>query len=327
MTYPRFTGSNARPVASSPSARPEALAGSGIGSHSVRQAVPSNSCALATNCRSRRSRSRASASRRSRRGPACAGRSPTRERGRRRRSTRRCGRREPGRRARPRRTRPGSRSRRGPARRQHRTPAPGDLFGIGGALWGEITVQNGRVQQSNFHDYRVLRINEAPAIANAVFAATGKRIRRLPLEPQLRPARGETRCAPLSRGRSGCSCSRARRAAGARRLRCPIRGCSSPSPASSPIPGASTAIRIRPDRRTRRSAIGRSSFAEHRPSRARPLTRPRTRPVASSPARRAGRWPLCPCSGKAGPRGRSASRSRILHGTVDATRARKSSST
>jgi len=88
----------------------------------------------------------------------------------------------------------------------------GIVFGISGALWGEVTVENGRVQQSNFHDYRVLRINEtpaievhlvqssekpggigepgtaitAPAVANAVFAATGKRIRKLPIERQLR---------------------------------------------------------------------------------------------------------------------------------------------
>ena len=90
----------------------------------------------------------------------------------------------------------------------------GIIFGISGALWGEVTIEKGRVQQSNFHDVRTLRINEAPAIevhlvrnfekpggigepgtavtapalANAVFAATGKRIRKRPLERQLRSA-------------------------------------------------------------------------------------------------------------------------------------------
>ena len=87
----------------------------------------------------------------------------------------------------------------------------GVVYGISGALWGEVTLNNGRVEQSNFNNYRVLRMNETPpidvrlvrnseapggigepgtsvtaaALANAVYAATGKRLRRLPLQPGL----------------------------------------------------------------------------------------------------------------------------------------------
>ena len=82
------------------------------------------------------------------------------------------------------------------------------VFGLTAALHGEITIKDGRVEQSNFHDYPMLRMAEmpkvetvlmpsggffggvgeppvavvAPALCNAVFAATGKRIRSLPLK-------------------------------------------------------------------------------------------------------------------------------------------------
>jgi isoquinoline 1-oxidoreductase beta subunit len=82
-------------------------------------------------------------------------------------------------------------------------------FGLSATLFGELTLKDGRVQQSNFHDYPLLRIADmpkvevhivpsteksggvgepgvavvGPAVANAVFAATGQRLRRLPLRP------------------------------------------------------------------------------------------------------------------------------------------------
>jgi isoquinoline 1-oxidoreductase beta subunit len=84
-------------------------------------------------------------------------------------------------------------------------------YGLTAALFGAITVKDGRVEQSNFHDYRILRMAEAPkieveivksgeapggigepgtagvgaALTNAVFAATGQRVREMPINPDL----------------------------------------------------------------------------------------------------------------------------------------------
>jgi len=87
----------------------------------------------------------------------------------------------------------------------------GAIYALTAALYGKITLDKGRVQQSNFHDYPMMRIAEAPkvetiivdsgqapgglgepgvppvapAVTNALFALTGKRIRTLPIDRDL----------------------------------------------------------------------------------------------------------------------------------------------
>jgi isoquinoline 1-oxidoreductase beta subunit len=82
------------------------------------------------------------------------------------------------------------------------------IFGITAALYGQVTLKDGRVEQTNFDTYQMLRMNEAPtievyiiesseppggmgeagtsaivpAVTNAIFAATGKRLRKLPVD-------------------------------------------------------------------------------------------------------------------------------------------------
>ena len=84
------------------------------------------------------------------------------------------------------------------------------IFGLSAALWGEITLEQGLVQQGNFDDYRIMRMHESPeivvkivegphepggvgepavaplagALANAVFSLTGERLRRMPLQAE-----------------------------------------------------------------------------------------------------------------------------------------------
>jgi isoquinoline 1-oxidoreductase subunit beta len=93
----------------------------------------------------------------------------------------------------------------------------GLIFGLTAALWGEITIERGRVRQSNFNNYRMLRIDEVPkidihviksgedpggigetgatagppALCNAIYAATGVALRRLPIDRKALAAGGK----------------------------------------------------------------------------------------------------------------------------------------
>ena len=87
----------------------------------------------------------------------------------------------------------------------------GIIYGLTAALYSDISIRRGAVAQSNFHDYPLIRFSEAPriethlmessedpsgageppypsvapAICNAIFAATGRRVRHLPIGPRL----------------------------------------------------------------------------------------------------------------------------------------------
>ncbi len=118
----------------------------------------------------------------------------------------------------------------------------GLIFGLTAALYGEITIDKGRVQQSNFNDYRMLRIDQAPkievhviksgeapggigetgvtagppALRNAIYAATGVALRRLPIDRAL--IAGEESHEPRRTPHSAQRCRHRRRRAGSRRL-------------------------------------------------------------------------------------------------------------
>ncbi|MFO0984201.1 MAG: xanthine dehydrogenase family protein molybdopterin-binding subunit [Planctomycetota bacterium] len=185
-------------------------------------------------------------------------------------------------------------------------------FGLTAALYGAITLRDGRVEQSNFHDYQMLRIHEmpavdvhivasdepssgigepgvppvAPALCNALFALTGKRIRRLPI-------RGRT-CAHEHdqddaadmhphRLRRDCAARRPVSRAGCERARCAARACGRCSALARRARGvASRVSRARAPALRELPPCGRRAVAGRRRSRThpeRPARQRRSRPL------------------------------------------------
>src|SRR5262249_50033450 len=160
----------------------------------------------------------------------------------------------------------------------------GAVYALTAAYYGQITIDKGRVQQSNFHDYPMLRINEmpvvevhildsgeapgglgepgvpsvAPAVCNAIFAATGKRIRTLPIDRTLLKRGYESVGIPAIGARPGLAGSRSAGGIGGLGLGPPnLQLVSRPGPAPAPrlaawsrprLSSSVRATRVRPPR-------------------------------------------------------------------------------